>query len=62
MCSYGAQKVIHMFFTCHRLELENTMPPLTNANTHYVALLRDKLLPALCHKQPELLECGVTFL
>jgi hypothetical protein len=59
-CSQGALKVMHVvFFSRNGLVLDHPVPIGTTVNDPYnCSLLQDKVRPALCHKQPELLKCG----
>jgi hypothetical protein len=51
------------FFSQNGLALDHPVPVGTTVNGPYdSSLLQDKVRPALCHKQPELLERGVTLL
>ena len=64
MVLLGALKVMHfMFFSQNGLLLDHSVIiGMTVSGQYYCALLQDKVRPALHHKQPELLEHGITLL
>ena len=63
-CSQGALKVMHiMFFSQNGLLFDHPLPVCAlDIGLYYCWHLQDKVRPAVCHKHPEVLECGVIFL
>jgi Transposase. len=59
----GSLKVLHiMFFSQNGFVLDHPVPVGTKVSGQYYYTLQDKMRPAVCHKQPLLLQHGVILL